>query len=787
MSSAINTPARKHRSRHRAEYEFVPRTPGNVFSMELGTPASYGAMFFEPPRQSIQSPLGYSFGAEGLSVRDSAPWPQDALQDSYIPDSYFGSIDFPQDDLEATNSEYVYSNTTGHADFIPGSRERGPDLYHQRNHHSPQSSMMTIGNTWSSNNIPRTTPSQTEVPLANNVFNWVANSINTTLPPEITINSPFDDMPPPSHFSNPLYPPQPEPGPVAAFKVRGSNYHWDSYTSPSSERNFQTPSSSLSTNGEDFGRSGGRIDLFDRDYGGSLSTNASTFTDDQMGPTFQLSGYTPQSSLSDDQSTGLYNLSGIINTDNTICSDEGDEHENIRGNLTAQAPSLASNRPRTTLLILPAPPKNQDGVVVFGPKPPTSRNVCNQRKLSPTSRVHAKAVRDVGACLICRYRYKTTCSPGIPCSRCEKIVGHREYLLESKELTSGICIRVDLQSYRKTVPDLYDTATRTYNLPIKPYALMRKIVIGHVVVRTGHKRCVYFPSKLPLAVDVQDCEFIGHGLGRRTRWEEHSESMPSYRIDDATLPSAAKLDEWGRNVTAELSTQLLDFQPDIRDKFLFDYFNMMPLSGIHELVNLTIRMITLSWWLQGSHPTVYPADLEDGSSLFSISDGRIEQMLSPIARGQLRTIAAKGMEETEKRLLAFFDAAIKTQPDHAIIVGICLWRLAMLYRTMMKRYKLILQDARVDRRREKQKVMYEAMTTGYSLVYRGSASPYSPHWRIKDHMGTFGRNKALASTFLQLKNEEERFYEENKNDDDDSHARKLCWERITKNQKRMRV
>ncbi|KUJ23784.1 uncharacterized protein LY89DRAFT_2675 [Mollisia scopiformis] len=170
----------------------------------------------------------------------------------------------------------------------------------------------------------------------------------------------------------------------------------------------------------------------------------------------------------------------------------------------------------------------------------------------------------------------------------------------------------------------------------------------------------------------------------------------------------------------------------------------------------------------------------NNSPLFEMSDPSIDPMLSPIARGQLRSIAARAMEETENEILKFFDEAIKKPPEDVVIVGLCLWRLALLYRTMMKRYKLILYDACIDRRRERQKVMYEAMTTGYSLVYRRSAPPCSPAWRMEDHLHFFGDNADLVDTFLQLQVADKKFYEENINDDDDFHARKLLWERMVK-------
>lgn len=105
-------------------------------------------------------------------------------------------------------------------------------------------------------------------------------------------------------------------------------------------------------------------------------------------------------------------------------------------------------------------------------------------------------------------------------------------------------------------------------------------------------------------------------------------------------------------------------------------------------------MVSLGLWLHGTHPIVPLVDLNPASPLFIMSDISIHPMLSPVARGQLRSIAAKAMEETEKEILEFFDEAIKNPPKDTIIVGLCLWRLALLYRTMMKRYKVILYDGK---------------------------------------------------------------------------------------------
>jgi hypothetical protein len=48
--------------------------------------------------------------------------------------------------------------------------------------------------------------------------------------------------------------------------------------------------------------------------------------------------------------------------------------------------------------------------------------------------------------------------------------------------------------------------------------------------------------------------------------------ISSYAIDHNKLPTVDQLDHWGRNLMVEYY-QLADFQPPIKDKFLFAYCN----------------------------------------------------------------------------------------------------------------------------------------------------------------------------------------------------------------------
>jgi hypothetical protein len=62
--------------------------------------------------------------------------------------------------------------------------------------------------------------------------------------------------------------------------------------------------------------------------------------------------------------------------------------------------------------------------------------------------------------------------------------------------------------------------------------------------------------------------------------------------------------------------------------------------------------------------------------------------------------------------------------------------------------------ARIIHRIEKSKAMYDALTTAYSLVYRGTRSPYSTKWKSKDyledHPGILGNNRELYDLFHEV-------------------------------------
>jgi hypothetical protein len=62
----------------------------------------------------------------------------------------------------------------------------------------------------------------------------------------------------------------------------------------------------------------------------------------------------------------------------------------------------------------------------------------------------------------------------------------------------------------------------------------------------------------------------------------------------------------------------------------------------------------------------------------------------------------------------------------------------------------------MNRRREKFKAMYEAVTTAHSLVYSGAKSPFSSKWRVEDHLD-FGNNIELSQLFREVIDRDKKF------------------------------
>jgi hypothetical protein len=188
-----------------------------------------------------------------------------------------------------------------------------------------------------------------------------------------------------------------------------------------------------------------------------------------------------------------------------------------------------------------------------------------------------------------------------------------------------------------------------------------------------------------------------------------------YAIDPDSFPTASQLDEWGRNLLEEYS-HIPDSQPDNMDMFLLSYLNAKPeLQHVsmpspqldkssnltrkqHRLVDLTVRLVSLSTWLLVSHPMIDVTKFEDqNQQLFDIQDDRVESRLSQVARSQLRLIAAQGFEATEREFFSKIDSLMRPtgcDPRSAFIVGLCLRRISLLYRVSFKRYKQFFIDCK---------------------------------------------------------------------------------------------
>ena len=115
-------------------------------------------------------------------------------------------------------------------------------------------------------------------------------------------------------------------------------------------------------------------------------------------------------------------------------------------------------------------------------------------------------------------------------------------------------------------------------------------------------------------------------------------------------------------------------------------------------MDLTIRLVALSTWLYESHPITSVENVNNQNlPLFRIRDDRIERRLSGVARSQLLLIAAKEFEATEEKILYLVDSLMRSpscSPQNAVIPGLCLRRMAVLYRTAFKRYKKFVNDCK---------------------------------------------------------------------------------------------
>jgi hypothetical protein len=250
-------------------------------------------------------------------------------------------------------------------------------------------------------------------------------------------------------------------------------------------------------------------------------------------------------------------------------------------------------------------------------------------------------------------------------------------------------------------------------LPKNFEAPWRTIMIGHRVTISDTESAL-FPQKVRLIVRTRGyktCDMDNNLVwsGRATR------SAAAYAIDPDTFPTASQLDEWGRNLLEEYS-HMPDSQLDNMDVFLLSYLNAKPAlqhvsmpspqldksSNLtrqqHRLADLTVRLVSLSTWLLVSHPMIDVTKFEDqNQQLFDIQDDRVESRLSQVARSQLRLIAAQGFEATEREFFSEIDSLMRPMgcdPRSALIVGLCLRRISLLYRVSFKRYKQFFIDCK---------------------------------------------------------------------------------------------
>jgi hypothetical protein len=73
--------------------------------------------------------------------------------------------------------------------------------------------------------------------------------------------------------------------------------------------------------------------------------------------------------------------------------------------------------------------------------------------------------------------------------------------------------------------------------------------------------------------------------------------------------------------------------------------------------------------------------------------------------------------------------------------------------------------------------MYDVLTAAYSLVYRGSKSPYSKRWREEDSLSSLGYNVELKDLFIKVRNYDRQYCEDNRDDEDDVFLKMLFLER----------
>ncbi|PVH69845.1 hypothetical protein DL98DRAFT_521961 [Cadophora sp. DSE1049] len=398
-----------------------------------------------------------------------------------------------------------------------------------------------------------------------------------------------------------------------------------------------------------------------------------------------------------------------------------------------------------------------------------------RRLLSEGEKTLVKEMRQMHACALCRIN-KLKCSPGI-CMRCLAMSGR-------PELAKHICIRGGLYVFCEQIEDPFATDWRRKRLPPpSPSGKKPKLVLGTWIIIDG-KRKVCFPSNPVLEIGTQECEnmevYLQPNIGLDFK------GISPYLVDPNTLPGTTQLDEW----TRQLIPLYFNFAPHLTnfiDEFLRRFLAINPSLPIQRFADLTLRIVSLGTWITHSHPATTSESLRESTteslsdqfSIFDCDEFRMGYRLSCPARDQIIAIAAEGIKESERQLLLEFDMIMRTygpNPQDMLVIGLCLRRLGMIYWKNLRRYRSYSHSSFIQRI-EKSKAMYEALTTGYSMVYRGTTSPYSPEWRLEEHYQAFYNDENLAMIFLKIIREERKKYEKYRDYEDFEIEKRLFWER----------
>jgi hypothetical protein len=107
-----------------------------------------------------------------------------------------------------------------------------------------------------------------------------------------------------------------------------------------------------------------------------------------------------------------------------------------------------------------------------------------------------------------------------------------------------------------------------------------------------------------------------------------------------------------------------------------------------------MTLVSLSTWLLDTHPAKFVSNIKDVKNLSSVildaHDEGLERQISLFARRQLLLVAAEAFEAAEEKILSTIDNSMKPlgcSPQDCLILGLCIRRIALLYRRSFKRYK----------------------------------------------------------------------------------------------------